>query len=214
MYNSYQPKARPVYLWIGFACLLAVVYVGLMSNPAGVAAGLSSIPGDVSAARSTVGALTQSGVQVRTVPTISLDEVRSVLCGNGSPACSEADTLYNTGVAKTINPAFILAIFKHESHYGETGVARTTNNPGNIKCLAHDALYAGLSFWCDGIWTHFANWHDGIVALYRLFSGPMYAGLNTVEAIIGKASPPSENATSAYIADVEQSMAQWQKASA
>lgn len=80
------------------------------------------------------------------------------------------------------------------------------NNPGNIKYngIAWRGLATPPS---DGIFCVFNQPHDGIRALARLLKNynRMY-GLRTINSIITRFAPTSENKTAAYINSVARAM--------
>jgi hypothetical protein len=53
------------------------------------------------------------------------------------------NALESYGQEYNINPAFVLAVFKHESNYGTLGVTTQTHSPGNLRCIAGYACHAG-----------------------------------------------------------------------
>src|SRR2546430_14819406 len=60
------------------------------------------------------------GIAVTGSPSISASQVDTILCKNNSPACGTGYTLYTYGTQYGIDPAFALAVFKHESNYGRS----------------------------------------------------------------------------------------------
>lgn len=82
-----------------------------------------------------------------------------------------------------------------EAQQGPRGIRN--NNPGNIR--KSDVPFAGKVDGKDGAFESFATPRDGIHALaVNLLSYQKNHGLNTVEDIIGRWAPPSENNTKSY----------------
>src|SRR5882762_471506 len=100
-------------------------------------------------------------------PSISASQVDAILCKANSPACGTGTTLYNYGTQYSVDPAFALAVFKHESGYGTTGVAVQTHSLGNLRCIPDAA--------CVGGFAAFGSWQQGYSSFYKLISGQLYA---------------------------------------
>lgn len=68
-------------------------------------------------------------------PDMDLAQFRTILQVAGSPAVPEAEAGYQEVVARGVSPAFALAIFRHESFYGQRGICADygTKNPGNVR---------------------------------------------------------------------------------
>ncbi|WP_024904460.1 hypothetical protein [Robbsia andropogonis] len=79
------------------------------------------------------------------------------------------------------------------------------NNPGNIKygAFAKDAGAVGQD---RGGFAIFPEMKAGVEATIKLLQGYAKRGIDTVEKVISRWAPPSENNTSAYIADVAKSL--------
>jgi hypothetical protein len=138
-------------------------------------------------------------------PSISGETVTRVLAG--SPLAPYAVDVYRLGAEAGIDPAFALAIWKHESQFGTTGAATRTRNMGNLVC---DAAAHPPARGCDGRWAVYPTWLDAVADWYAYLNRRYVArGLVTVEAILPVYAPPSENDTAGYIAQVRQLMAQW-----
>jgi hypothetical protein len=137
-------------------------------------------------------------------PSITADKIDSVLCSAKSPACGTGTQLYTYGKEYGVDPAFALAVFKHESSYGTAGVARQTLSLGNLRCIPDAA--------CQGGYAAFPSWQSGYSAFYKLISGPLYigSGLVTPEQILAKYAPTADgNDPSQYAADVESTVTTW-----
>jgi hypothetical protein len=144
-------------------------------------------------------------------PTITRDLFVQVLQTAGSPAVGEAGAIWDAGVTMGIDPAFALAVFKHESIYGtaQSWIGRIldgyTYNWGNLKCGDYPH--------CDGEWRVYTSWLEGATDFYALLrdgSNFIPAGRTTVVSIIPMYAPSSDNNNvQAYIQDVLTSMDGW-----
>ena len=140
-------------------------------------------------------------------PSISASQVDAILCKANSPACGTGTTLYNYGAQYGVDPAFALAVFRHESNFGTAGVARQNLSLGNLRCIPDAA--------CQGGYAAFGSWQQGYSAFYKLISGPLYvqSGLTTPEQILQRYAPVADNNDpSGYASDVEASMRDWRTA--
>jgi len=147
------------------------------------------------------------GIAVTGSPSISAAQVDTILCKNNSPACGTGYTLYTYGTQYGIDPAFALAVFKHESGYGTAGVARSNLSLGNLRCIPSAA--------CVGGFAAFPSWQAGYSAFYKLISGPLYvgAGLTTPEQILARYAPTADNNDPvAYATAVNADMTSWRQA--
>ena len=148
---------------------------------------------------------------VRVGSRISRAVFRKVLEQANSPAAGEADSGYDLVVSYSVDPAFALAIFRHESQYGTRGICREydTKNPGNVRTSR-----LGLGTVIEtprGRFVKFQSWAEGWRELaYRLVDPTfVYAQRNaiTIEQIIPIWAPPADgNAPEAYIQSVVRSM--------
>src|SRR5882762_4693397 len=140
-------------------------------------------------------------------PSISASQVDAILCKANSPACGTGNSLESYGQQYNVDPAFALAVFKHESGYGNAGVAKQNLSLGNLRCIDGAA--------CQGGYAAFPSWQAGYSAFYKLISGPLYvgAGLTTPEQILQRYAPVADNNDpSGYASDVEASMRDWRAA--
>jgi hypothetical protein len=128
--------------------------------------------------------------------TLTGKAIDMVLCNNASPACGTGEALHNDAVIYQINDAYALATFNKESSYGKAGVARITHSLGNIRCTAGYQCYEGF--------RAYATWEAGYRDFFSLIRGQYVNSwhLSTVEAIIPKYAPSSENNTPKYVSDV------------
>lgn len=142
-------------------------------------------------------------------PTLSADQVNAILSANGSPAAGEGQDIYLMSQQYHLDDAYILATFWHESSYGKLGVARESKSVGNLRCA--DWIKLG---WCQGGYSYFHNYRDGLETLYQLLSGSHYtgAGLTTPETIIPVYAPTSDNNDeAAYIAALKHAIDAFRK---
>jgi hypothetical protein len=149
-----------------------------------------------------------SGSSIVGGPSLTAAKIDTILSNAGSPAAGTGADLYTLGVQNNIDPAFALAVFKHESNYGTQGVARQSLSLGNLRCIPDAA--------CVGGYAYFNSWQDGYSAFYKLISGPLYVGngLTTPETIIPRYAPSGDgNDPSHYISVVESAMSLWRSGS-
>jgi len=149
-----------------------------------------------------------SGSSVVGSPSLSAQQINTILCNEGSPACGTGQDLYNLGQQYNIDPAFALAVFWNESNFGKAGVAANSRSLGNLRCIPDAACANGYAW--------FNSWQDGYRAFYTLVSGPVYVGngLTTVESIIPVYAPSGDgNNPSHYISIVENAMSLWRNGS-
>jgi hypothetical protein len=139
-------------------------------------------------------------------PSVSADQIDSILAAAKSPAKGTGSSLYAYGTQYGINPAFALAVFKHESNYGTAGVATEMHSLGNLRCIPDAA--------CQGGYAAFPTWQEGYSAFYKLISGPLYvgSGLVTPDQIMPKYAPAADrNDPTQYATAVDADMLVWRK---
>jgi hypothetical protein len=138
-------------------------------------------------------------------PTISVNQIESVLKQYGSPAAGKGQTLYDLGIKYGIDPAYALAFFVHESGCGTKGVARFTKSLGNIRTTPGYTDYEG--------YRSYPTWESGMEDWYKLIAN-LYIGewgLRTVDAIIPVYAPWGDsNNPPSYIASVKGLVNSWQ----
>jgi hypothetical protein len=136
-------------------------------------------------------------------PSISAQKIDAILSSAGSPAAGAGQAFYADSQQYSIDDAVALAFFHHESSYGTAGAAAQTHSIGNIICTD------GYS--CIGRFRSYDSWRAGIDDWFRLISSSAYVGggLTTLETIIPKYAPSSENSPSAYIAAVQSDVSTW-----
>ncbi len=152
---------------------------------------------------------TTSASSVVGSPTLSAQQIDTILSNAGSPASGTGQDLYNLGVQYHIDPTFAMAVFFNESNLGKNGEASITHSLGNLRPVP------GEDFERDG-YAGFNSWQDGYSAFYKLISGPLYAGSGkvTVESIIPIYAPSGDhNDPSHYIGVVESCIRLWRSGS-
>ncbi len=136
-------------------------------------------------------------------PTLSAAFVDKVLVAAGSHAAGTGQALYDLSVKYGIDDAYALAFFEHESTFGTGGVARATLSLGNIRCSD--------GYQCVEGYRAYGSWVEGYEDWYRLIR-TLYIGqwhLSTVEQIVPRYAPASENDVAGYIAAVEKDVSTW-----
>lgn len=74
-----------------------------------------------------------SDYTILSAPRITLRGFRAILTRASSPAAGEAGPCYAAAVAAGVDPAVLLAVFRHESGYGTAGRARGNRSWGNVR---------------------------------------------------------------------------------
>lgn len=132
---------------------------------------------------------------------IGEEGINSLLIARKSPMQGLGKDFINFANQYGIDPIIALAFFTHESALGTSNIATNAKNPGNIK------FYSGCptgKYFTDSLgrnWCKYDSWQQGVEDWFALISGKSYAGidLDTVEEIIPKYAPASENDVEAYI---------------
>lgn len=139
-------------------------------------------------------------------PTLSAAFVNHVLSQAHSPAQGTGQALYALSQQYTIDDAYALAFFQHESLFGTTGVARATKSLGNIRCTP--------GYQCIDGFRAYRSWQAGYQDWYALIKN-LYVNQwhrSTVSAIIPLYAPASDgNDVGAYIAAVDEAVTIWRK---
>lgn len=161
---------------------------------------LSSLPVVVAAAPADTVCCDITGM-----PTVRAAFINRVLSFYHSPASGTGQALYDLSQQYHINDVYALAVFKHESLFGRAGMAHVTLSLGNIRC--------SVEYRCINGYRAYNSWQAGYADWYHLIATAYIAhGLTTIPQIIPVYAPASDgNDVTGYIADVEQSVMQWQK---
>jgi tetratricopeptide (TPR) repeat protein len=137
-------------------------------------------------------------------PSITTDFINQVLSTYKSPAAGKGQALYDLGVQYSIDPAFALAFFMHESTFGTQGEATKSLSLGNLRCIPN--------FRCTDNFAQFDTWEDGFKAWYQLIRNLYVAqwGLTTVDQIIPRYAPQADDYNKqAYIAAIKHALDIW-----
>lgn len=188
--RSHYAKTGRRFLYLALAGLL----VGLLG-----ACVLSNVTSRLRAAF-----YTEADYSVVGSPTISAQMINQVLETYRSPARGKGQALYDYGVQYSIDPAYALAFFMHESSFGTAGVAKVTHSLGNIRSTAGYPNYQGYRL--------YATWEAGFEDWYKLISQQYVNawGLYTVDQIIPVYAPASDNNDeAAYIQSIKSAVDAW-----
>ena len=141
------------------------------------------------------------------VPSVSVSAIRAALWAAGSPATraryadhkDAAEYIWDSGRILGVDPAVVMAIFRHESVYGTSGMARLTRSVGNIRPLDGQPQLDGYRL--------YRSWQEGIDDCFRLLRSYARHGATTIPQAIPVWAPPSDNNDdSAYISGVLDTM--------
>jgi hypothetical protein len=143
-------------------------------------------------------------------PTISAQQITTILAAYHSPAAGLGQDVYDLGVQYGIDPIHVLAIFLHESRMGTTGEATKTMSPGNERCIKDrpcvDGGYAQMYSWQDGFAHLFSLLYDGYIKGHVSSKCPCV----TITQIVPVFAPSSDgNNEQAYIQDWEDAVHAW-----
>ena len=148
-----------------------------------------------------------SGGLIQHAPSVSAATIRRILRSYGSLAAyaryadgkDAANYVWDEGRVLGIDPAVIMGIFYHESHYGTMGMATLTNSVGNIRPLDGQPQLNG--------YRKYASWQQGFDACYSLLLSYARHGAPSVSVAIPVWAPPADNNNdSAYIGSVMSTM--------
>lgn len=160
--------------------------------------------------------MTRDTLVVGTLPRVTPERFREVLEANRSPAAPEAEACYWAVARLAVDPLFALAVFRHESSYGRSGISLVyqTKNPGNTRS-SRTGVGEVISTE-RGPFVRYPSWEEGFRDLaFRLVDQEfVYAqrGLRTVAEVIPTWAPASDgNAPEAYIQSVVRTMADFQQ---
>jgi len=144
-----------------------------------------------------------SGGAIMHVPSVSVGAIRAALRAAGSPVLDAAyadhkdaaEYIWDSGRVLGVDPAVVMAFFRHESVFGTRGMARETLSVGNIRPLPGPPQVNGYRL--------YASWQQGIDDCYRLLRSYARNGAATVPQAVPIWAPPTDNNDdSAYISSV------------
>lgn len=117
---------------------------------------------------------------------------------------ADAEAVYAYCAARRVSPAWLLAVFAHESGMGKHGTATQTHSWGNTRPPTFGAPSTGSIAGRSGQFSVYADWAlGGVATVARVCDHPAYANATTVRQITPIWAPPSDsNDTGAYIAAV------------
>jgi flagellum-specific peptidoglycan hydrolase FlgJ len=139
-------------------------------------------------------------------PTISEAVFTLALQHRQSPVSGMAEEAHDVCVQWGMNPAIALAFFIHESGAGTQGIARLTQNWGNLREGKRAHHHASGFAW-------YSNFLSSLDDFCDLLLGPLYAGsgLLHVSEVTPRYAPSSDqNDPAAYAVAVNQMVATWQ----
>lgn len=150
-------------------------------------------------------------------PRISPAQFAEVLRLARSPALAENtnDALWHIPVSYGMCPAVALAFFQHESTFGTAGLARVTNNWGNVR-RSPSGRGVVRTIPGRGPFAHYEFWADSLRDWCEILKGPVYIGngLTTVSKAVPVYAPSSDgNKPAAYIRAVRTAVALWERLS-
>src|SRR6266566_9389053 len=121
---THMRALEALFLGIVLVCLAAIALPAI-SNPGKLATAMKYLQTGHTSGSSVVGG-----------PSLSAAKIDAILSSAGSPAQGSGRTFYNDSLTYSIDDAYALAFFKHESTFGLYGAARETLGIGNINCTA------------------------------------------------------------------------------
>ncbi len=147
---------------------------------------------------------TTSDMSVQGQPTLSVALMNRILATYHSPAAGTAQTLYDLSRSYTIDDAFALAFFKHESVFGTLGWAKVNRSLGNIRCEP--------SYPCNGGYAQYPTWQESYRDWFRLIHDLYLVQwhLTTVRSIVHRYAPVADNNDeNAYVQSVVAEVQAW-----
>jgi hypothetical protein len=116
-----------------------------------------------------------------------------------SPLIAHAEDFVSYGKQFDVNPAFIVALAQKESSLATAGAARPPQY--NVFSIRNGA---------QGSFGNYAGYADAIRAVNELIASELYLGppanFTTIDEIMNRYAPPSENDTEGYIAFIKDVM--------
>lgn len=167
-------------------------------------------PGDPSAEVAPAALRPPGDYMLRGAPSLTVQQIDQILDSYNSPARGTGALWYELGRQYSIDPAFAIAFFIHESSAGSNpnwaGLkpdGTTTHNVGNIICAGYPRCY--------GRFRDYGSWQEGINDWYRLIDVEYIngRGTQTVAEIIPIYAPAVENDVQGYVNAVHQMVDRW-----
>lgn len=148
---------------------------------------------------------------------VTAEQIDAILRRAHSPAAGNGPAFVRWGRHFNVDPIYALAFFRRESVFGAhpRWIGRkpggdSTKNIGNIRYVGRpnpqrDPQYSDFNGFRD-----YVTWSDGIHDWFKLIAQDAnYAGLHTVERILPRYAPTTENDTGNYIQDVVKWVKEW-----
>lgn len=146
--------------------------------------------------------------QLLHAPSVSVRAIWQALQAAGSPLADEgprragrtyAEYIWDAGRVSGVDPAIFMGMFNVESRYGQSGVARYTHSPGNMRATGGQENVEGYASYPD--------WFAGIDATYLLLRSYAVHGAPTVDTAIPIWAPAYDhNDPTAYVAIIKDTM--------
>lgn len=146
-------------------------------------------------------------------PDMTLDQWAAILINGSTLSAADINAGYQAVVAERVSPAFVLAIFWVESHFGQIGICAqyNTKNPGNTRS---SFLVPGeVVDTPQGPYIRYDSWLKGFQDLAaRLVGKQQYQGLSTIGQVLPVFAPTKDNNDpAAYIQSVVNLINGWLK---
>lgn len=136
-------------------------------------------------------------------PTIDPATINKVLARHKSPSRNLGQDLYDVCEETGADPAFILAMYSHESNFGKSGVATKTKAWGNVR---PGSSWKGETV--NGAIGKFRKYDTHLEGMKDMIDilQTFYINLETPEQIVNKYAPASENDVDEYVKQIKNSM--------
>lgn len=137
--------------------------------------------------------------------------IRALWEGGSPVGPMEAQSVYSYCLSRQVSPAWLLAVFRHESSMGTKGTATITHSWGNTREPSFGVPSLGTVPGRSGVFSRYANWADGGVStVARICDHKPYANAFTVREIIPIWAPSTDgNNVENYIAKVLADIERW-----
>jgi hypothetical protein len=142
--------------------------------------------------------------------TITAEQIDAILQKARSPAMGSGRAFVRWGQYYNVDPVYALAFFRRESvlgthprWVGRKSASSSTRNIGNIRYVGRPNPQRSPQYGEYNGFRDYTTWEDGIHDWFKLIAQDSnYAGLHTVERILPRYAPVTENDTGNYIRDV------------